>query len=261
MGEIDYCLNHVLGCSHGCRYPCYAYLMAKRFGRVRNYAEWLNPQVVENALELLDKEIPKFKDKIKLLHLCFSTDPFMYGHPEIAELSLKILTRANLAGIRCSVLTKGVLPYELAQMPLAQENRYGITLVSLNDKFLERYEPGASKAGERLKALRALHEAGCKTWICIEPYPTPNIIRQNLGELLEAVSFADQIVFGRLNYNNLVEQCPNYEQFYKKCADTVTDFCNRHGINCNLKNKDTATTPAYKSEPAAPVSRQQELDL
>ena len=30
----DYTMNHVQGCSHGCKYPCYAFLMAKRFGRV-----------------------------------------------------------------------------------------------------------------------------------------------------------------------------------------------------------------------------------
>ncbi len=24
----DYCINHVLGCSHGCLYPCYAFLLS-----------------------------------------------------------------------------------------------------------------------------------------------------------------------------------------------------------------------------------------
>ena len=42
----DYTLNHVLGCSHGCKYPCYAYMMAKRFGKVKTYEEWLQPQIV-----------------------------------------------------------------------------------------------------------------------------------------------------------------------------------------------------------------------
>ena len=28
----DYTMNHVQGCSHGCKYPCYAFLMKKRFG-------------------------------------------------------------------------------------------------------------------------------------------------------------------------------------------------------------------------------------
>ena len=27
----DYTINHIQGCSHGCKYPCYAMMMAKRF--------------------------------------------------------------------------------------------------------------------------------------------------------------------------------------------------------------------------------------
>ena len=53
----DYTMNHVLGCSHGCLYPCYAFLMAKRFGKVGNYEQWCTPKLVSNALELLDHEI------------------------------------------------------------------------------------------------------------------------------------------------------------------------------------------------------------
>ena len=74
----DFCLNHVEGCSHGCKYPCYAYMMKRRCGIVKTYEEWCKPKIVSNALELLDQEIPRYKDKIKYVHLCFSTDPFMY---------------------------------------------------------------------------------------------------------------------------------------------------------------------------------------
>ena len=84
----DYTMNHVLGCSHGCKYPCYAFMMKRRFGKVASYDEWIQPKIVSNTLELLDKEIPRLKDKIKCVQLCFTTDPFMYGYDEIARLSL-----------------------------------------------------------------------------------------------------------------------------------------------------------------------------
>ena len=42
----DYTINHVLGCSHGCNYPCYAFLMAKRFGKIKTYDEWIEPYLV-----------------------------------------------------------------------------------------------------------------------------------------------------------------------------------------------------------------------
>lgn len=229
----DYTLNHVLGCSHGCKYPCYAYMMAKRFGKVKNYNEWIRPQIVENTMELLSQELPKLKSKIQILHLCFTTDPFMHGHKEIAELSAQIIRKANSEGVRCSVLTKGILPESLAEFPL--DNEYGITVVSLDNNFVEKYEPGAANITDRINALRALHDAGCKTWVSIEPYPTPNMIDQDLGRILEAVSFVDKIIFGRLHYNKTVSEYKDYKEFYNDCAQTVINFCNAHGIAYHIK--------------------------
>ena len=229
----DYTLNHVLGCSHGCKYPCYAYMMAKRFGKVKNYNEWIRPQIVENTMELLSQELPKLKSKIQILHLCFTTDPFMHGHKEIAELSTQIIQKANSEGVRCSVLTKGILPESLAEFPL--DNEYGITVVSLDNNFVEKYEPGAANITDRINALRVLHDAGCKTWVSIEPYPTPNMINQNLERILEAVSFADKIIFGRLHYNKTVSEYKDYKNFYNDCAQTVINFCNARGIAYHIK--------------------------
>ena len=112
----DYTINHVQGCAHGCKFPCYAMMMAKRFGKAKTYEEWCEPKLAENALEILDKEIPKLKDKINSVHLCFTTDPFMYGYDEVGEMSLKIIEKLNNAGIKCTVLTKGILPIELSEL-------------------------------------------------------------------------------------------------------------------------------------------------
>ncbi len=83
----DYCINHVQGCSHGCLYPCYAMMLGKRFGTVKSYEEWIQPKLVQNAIELLREDI------------------------------------------KCTVLTKGVLPIELASLGI--KNEVGITLISL----------------------------------------------------------------------------------------------------------------------------------
>ena len=119
----DYTMNHVQGCSHGCKYPCYAFLMKKRFGQIPTYEEWIEPYLVSNTLELLDREIPRLRHKIQSVHLCFSTDPFMYEYDEIAQMSMAAIRKLNTAGIKCTVLTKGVLPEDLAD--LSAENEYG----------------------------------------------------------------------------------------------------------------------------------------
>lgn len=230
----DYSMNHVLGCAHGCKYPCYAFLMKMRFGVTKSYEDWVEPQLVSNTLELLDREIPRLKDKIKTVQLCFSTDPFMHGYDEIRQTSLAAIRKLNDAGIKCVVLTKGVLPDELAN--LSKENEYGITLVSTNEEFRRRYEPYAAPLEDRINALKTLHDSGCKTWVSVEPFPTPNIFPQNLNELLETIGFVDRIVFGRMNYNAEVDAYPLFKQFFNDCAKEVTAFCSERGIDCYIKN-------------------------
>ena len=229
----DYTMNHVLGCAHGCKYPCYAFLMKKRFGKVSSYEDWLKPYLVENTLELLDAEIPKLRDKIKSVHLCFTTDPFMYQYDEVGDMSLAAIRKLNENGIKCTVLTKGILPIELAD--LSPENEYGITLISLAEAFRKRMEPHAASSKDRLAALRALHDRGCKTWVSMEPYPTPNLVRQNLNNILESVSFTDRVIFGRTNYCKEVSSFSAHKEFYNQCANRVIEFCDEHGIAYHIK--------------------------
>lgn len=230
----DYTINHVQGCAHGCKYPCYAMSMAKRFGKAKTYEEWCEPKLAQNALELLDEEIPKYKDKIESVHLCFTTDPFMYGYEEVAEMSIAIIRRLNAEGIKCTALTKGVLPIELAE--LSPENEYGITLVSLDENFRQEMEPNTAPFDKRIQALRALHDAGCKTWVSMEPYPTPNFIEQDLEAILEAIGFCDKIIFGRLNYNKKVSEYKGYKQFFNACAQCVIAYCERTGKDYHIKD-------------------------
>jgi len=257
----DFCINHVEGCSHGCRFPCYAFLMAKRFGKVKSYADWIKPKLVENALELLDAEIPKYKDQIKFVHLCFSTDPFMYKHSEVKDMTLKIIERLNKDNIKCTVLTKGVYPKDLSnKQKYGQNNEYGITLVSLSDDFRKSFEPGSAPYDERINSLKHLSEQGLKTWVSMEPYPTPNLVKQDLEKILKKLSFVDKIVFGKLNYNVQTGLFKNNTEFYDDCAQAVIDFCEERGIDYHIKygtqkkdNKKTVEIFKKKLEPEITV--------
>ncbi len=231
----DYTINHIQGCAHGCKYPCYAMMMAKRFGKVKDYNEWCEPKLVGNALEILDNEIPKLKDRIQSVQLCFTTDPFMYGYDEIKNLSIKIVEKLNQNQIKCTTLTKGILPIELANY--SKENEHGITLVSLSEEFRRQWEPNTAPFNERIAALKALHDAGCKTWVSIEPYPTPNIIEQDLMAILERISFVDKIIFGRMHYNVTVTQYKEHKQFFNDMAKMVVDFCAQRNIQYHIKEK------------------------
>lgn len=245
----DFCINHVEGCSHGCIYPCYAMIASIRFGRHKDYKDWIKPKLVGNALELLDKEIPRYKDQINFVHMCFMTDPFMDQYPEVGELTLKIVEKLNKNEIKSTLLTKGTYPKNLIDKErYGYNNIYGITAVSLDEKFKKIYEPFSPLPRKRIVALKYLHDNGLKTWVSMEPYPTPNIVKQDLLELLEAVSFVDKIVFGKLNYNTQAGQFENNAEFYENCAETVIDFCKERNIDYHIKygtkSKDDKKTKA-----------------
>ncbi|WNY25352.1 radical SAM protein [Methanolapillus millepedarum] len=249
----DYTVNHLKGCSHGCLYPCYAFMMAKRFERM-SYEEWLEPKIVSNALELLDKEIPKNKHKIKSVHLSFSTDPFMYGYEDIADLSINVIKKLNNSDIPCTALTKGVLPERLAE--LSPKNQYGITLISLDEDFRKKMEPGSAPYLERISSLKRLHDAGCKTWVSIEPYPTPNIVEQDFSEILNSIEFADKIIFGRLNYNSQVSAYKEYKEYYNDLAKQVQKYCRLNRKECHIKN---GTLTVLDKKPTAKKSNETKI--
>jgi DNA repair photolyase len=202
----------------------------------------MKPYLVSNTLELLAKEIPKLAmNPPSNVQLCFTTDPFMYGFDEICRMSMQAIAMLNNAGIPCTVLTKGILPYELSQ--LSPYNNYGISLVSLNEEYRRCMEPGAAPFAERIASLRRLHDAGCRTWVSMEPYPTPNIIQQDLRQILESISFVDRIIFGRTNYSTEVSGYKSHKEFYNAMAMEVIQFCEGKGISYHIKDGTITNLP------------------
>lgn len=246
----NWTINHIVGCKHGCKFPCYAMVMAKKFGWVKNYEDWRSPRVATNALDLLEKEIPKYKNQIDFVHLCFMSDPFMYDYEkrnlisQIKEMTLKIIEKLNKEGIKVTTLTKGIYPDEiLDREKFLQDNEYGITLVSLNEDFKEKFEPFSAPYKKRIESLQKLAKKGLKTWVSMEPYPTPELdgTAVDIERILEKISFVRKIIFGKLNYHRLNYNSNSYqvwknnEEFYKEMAKRLISFCERNDIKYHIK--------------------------
>jgi len=238
----NYTINHILGCAHGCNYPCYAMQMSKRWGRIKNYDDWMHPRIVSNALDLIDTEIPKMNSDIQFVHLSFMSDPFMYDAVNkrnispIQDLTMRIIRRLNQESIKVTVLTKGLLPKDLENDELNNQNEYGITLVSLNDQFYEKFEPFSAPPRERIDELEKRHDAGLSTWVSLEPYPTPNLVKQDINDILSEVSFVDKLIFGKWNYFAEVNGYSGKDAHYQQCADNVIDFCKTNKIPLHIKH-------------------------
>lgn len=229
ISEADYGINHVFGCSHGCKYPCYAMSMALKFGKVSSYQEWIKPRIVKDALLIVENEIKRKKDKIRSVQLCFATDPFMFQQPEIIHLTLQIIELLNRHDIPISCLTKGVLPLELSDF--SSKNLYGISVVSLNERFRKSFEPGTAGYEERIDSLYRLHQKGFKTWVFMEPYPPPQFIKQDINPILEKIAFTDELFFGKLNHNPHFKDQPALKSFYQYHKEIVHNFCKINHIS------------------------------
>ena len=135
-----------------------------------------------------------------------------------------------------TVLTKGIYPEELTDKKrFNTDNEYSITLVSLNDKFKSKYEPFSASPEERIKSLEMLHKKGLKTWVSIEPYPVPNIVKQDIEDIFDRISFVDKLVFGKLNYNPEAEKFEGNEKFYTETSKKLIAFCQKRKIQYHIK--------------------------
>jgi hypothetical protein len=73
--------------------------------------------------------------------------------------------------------------------------------------------------------------------VSVEPYPTPNLIKQNLSEILESIAFTDKIIFGRTNYSKEISAYATHRDFYNEQAALVIDFCKKRNILFHIKEK------------------------
>ena len=70
----------------------------------------------------------------------------------------------------------------------------------------------------------------------MEPYPTPNIINQDINELLSEMSSVDRIVFGKWNYNSKSTGYSDHKNFYNTKIKEVINFRYRNEIEVYIKN-------------------------
>lgn len=268
-----YTMNHVQGCAHGCRYPCYAYLAARRFGQSKSMGEWMTPKPVENTIELLEREIKNSrkamtsrKNPIRRVHMCFTTDPMPWSVgcsnrqtlERIHSITLGAIKTLNEADIPVTMLTKGALPSvsngkcesdEFVTLWASSgvgtcididdfhpDNFFGISLVTLSDEFRAAWEPGAAPIDRRIQSLRLAHDNGCKTWVSMEPFPTPQTMEETCGHIWNAasvlteVAFVDRVVFGKWNYAEYDDPA-----WYREQARLLQHVCDLYGIELIVK--------------------------
>lgn len=175
----DLALNIYTGCPHRCFY-CFAPSVLHREREVFH----TNVQPREGIVEATRRQLEKEQIAGKLIHLCFTCDPYPTGYDSSA--TRKIIKLLKEYGNHVQILTKGdgKCDFDL----LDGEDWYGVTLDGTGDR----------KETYRVLDLLSAHQRGIKTWVSFEPVLHAGKVMTTLS----AVDFVDKVKIGKLNYHH-----------------------------------------------------------
>ena len=177
----DYAINIYTGCPHECFY-CFAPSILRK--AKDDFHKCAEPR--KNIVEEVKKQIEREKITGKLIHLCFTCDPYPCGYDTTP--TREIIKAIKESGNNVQILTKGdgSRDFDL----LDENDWYGITLDGIGNGINPLWK-------SRVDALAEAHSKGIKTWVSFEPVTNE---RQFFIELHLVSLMVDKVKIGKLNY-------------------------------------------------------------
>ena len=204
----DYAINIYTGCPHECFY-CFAPAVLRRDRRA--FHDNVRPR--DGIVEAVRKQIQREKITGKLVHLCFTCDPYPVGYDTTP--TREIIQALKESGNHVQILTKG-------------DGRRDFDLLDRNDWYGITFDGAECKAplSPRLESLAEAHARGIRTWVSFEPVTDERMFYVGLNCLYE---IADKVKIGKLNYH---PSDIDWKDF-GKCAE---DCCQKLGVNYYIKD-------------------------
>lgn len=218
----DLALNIYTGCPHSCFY-CFAPGVLHQ--EQEKFHTGVNPRpgIVDEVRKQLEKE----KITGRLIHLCFTCDPYPTNCDSSATREIIKLIKEH--GNHVQILTKGdgSRDFDL----LDGDDWYGITYAGYEPDYVIADIPcpdeqGAVSPHIRVKRLCEAYHMGIKTWISFEPVLND---RDVLNYLTINPYYVDRVKIGKLNYHpsNI-----NWAEFGRRAAA----ICEANGIDYYIKD-------------------------
>lgn len=206
----DYAINIYTGCPHRCYY-CFAPNVLHRDREL--FHSNINPR--ENIVEETAKQIVRENITGKLIHLCFTCDPYPTGYDSTP--TREIIKILKDRGNNIQILTKGdgSRDFDL----LNENDWYGITLDGIGNGRSPLWKA-------RLDALAFAHTRGIKTWVSFEPVTDE---REFFINLHLVAPIADKVKIGKLNYH---KSDIDWADFGRR-AETI---CKQLGLDYYIKD-------------------------
>ena len=200
----DYALNIYTGCPHRCFY-CFAPNVLHKDREVFHTNVEPRTDIVKATKQQLEKE----KITGKLIHLCFTCDPYPTGYDTTP--TREIIKAIKESGNNVQILTKG-------------DGRRDFDLLDENDWYGITLDGATTRTGHfdnaplfRYTNLIKAHEKGIRTWVSFEPVLNAENV---LGMIKDIAPHTDKVKIGKLNYHksdiNWAEFGRNAEAICKK---------------------------------------------
>lgn len=203
----DLALNIYTGCPHRCFY-CFAPNVLHRDKEI--FHNVVEPR--KNIVEETKKQIEREHITGKLIHLCFTCDPYPTGYDSTPTREIiKILKES---GNHVQILTKGdgSRDFDL----LDENDWYGVSVSTFNTTLDFRAicpcEPGAKNPYYRVGIAEKAKAQGIRTWISLEP-----VVDEYVLTTFSCFSSAfDKVKIGKLNYH---KSDIDWAEFGRKAED------------------------------------------
>ena len=216
----DYALNIYTGCPHRCFY-CFVPNVLHRDRQ--QFHEVVEPR--KDIVEETQRQIEREGIAGKLIHLCFTCDPYPHGYD--TTVTREIISLLKSTGNNVQILTKGdgSRDFDL----LGPEDWYGITLDGIGNGRNPQWKA-------RVDALAEAHSLGIKTWVSFEPVTDDREFFVNLHLVAPIV---DKVKIGKLNYH---KSDIDWADFGRR-AETL---CQQLGLDYYIKESLRAEMEAAK---------------
>ena len=221
----DLALNIYTGCPHRCYYCFAPGVLHKEREAFHSHVE-PRPGIVEEVRKQLEKE----QVTGKLIHLCFTCDPYPTGHDSSATREIIKLLKEH--GNHVQILTKGdgSRDFDL----LDENDWYGIT-ISCDGELAQVAELRATPPDTRLRILQEAHEKGIKTWVSFEPVIDPETVFYCIADSFDLF---DKVKVGKLNYHpsdiNWAEFGHNVERLLQEAG---CDYYIKDSLRAEMEKK------------------------
>lgn len=218
----DYAINIYTGCPHRCYY-CFAPSVLRR--NREQFHTHVEPRT--GIVDAVRRQIEQEKITDKLIHLCFTCDPYPTGYD--TTTTREIIKLLKDSGNHVQILTKGdgTRDFDL----LDSGDWYGVTLDGTRNNYCR----------ENMLKIQDLYDAqarGIKTWVSFEPVV-------NAGGVLKYLRLVAPIInkvkIGKLNYHPSQIDWGTFGRIIEKACQTLAlDYYIKESLRAEMEREENA---------------------